>query len=61
MKIFNLNFFIAFFSRLLTIDFFIFLQVSSSEYFSVSFEVGNESGSLEQEEFLPALKGTFLV
>ncbi|XP_043290107.1 pleckstrin homology domain-containing family G member 5 [Venturia canescens] len=36
-------------------------QVSSSEYFSVSFEVGDESGSLEREEFLPATKGTFLV
>uniref|UniRef100_A0A0C9QY91 PLEKHG5_0 protein n=2 Tax=Fopius arisanus TaxID=64838 RepID=A0A0C9QY91_9HYME len=36
-------------------------QVSSSEYFSVSFEVGDESGSLEREEFLPATKGQYLV
>ncbi|XP_063992097.1 pleckstrin homology domain-containing family G member 5 isoform X2 [Diachasmimorpha longicaudata] len=36
-------------------------QVSSSEYFSVSFEVGDETGSLEREEFLPATKGQYLV
>ncbi|KAF7993225.1 hypothetical protein HCN44_006285 [Aphidius gifuensis] len=36
-------------------------QVSSSEYFSVSFEVGEDTGSLEREEFLPATKGTYLV
>ncbi|XP_034941032.1 pleckstrin homology domain-containing family G member 5-like [Chelonus insularis] len=35
-------------------------QVSSSEYFSVSFEVGTENSSLEREEFLPATKGTYL-
>ncbi|XP_024943795.1 pleckstrin homology domain-containing family G member 5 isoform X2 [Cephus cinctus] len=36
-------------------------QVSSSEYFSVSFEVGDDGNALEREEFLPASKGTYLV
>ncbi|KAG7197203.1 hypothetical protein KM043_007279 [Ampulex compressa] len=35
-------------------------QVSSSEYFSVSFEVGEDSASFDREEFLPAIKGTYL-
>ncbi|XP_057317856.1 pleckstrin homology domain-containing family G member 5-like isoform X2 [Microplitis mediator] len=35
-------------------------QVSSSEYFSVSFEVTDDTSSLEREEFLPASKGTYL-
>ncbi|XP_074097036.1 uncharacterized protein LOC141526129 [Cotesia typhae] len=35
-------------------------QVSSSEYFSVSFEVNDDTNSLEREEFLPASKGTYL-
>ncbi|XP_066601053.1 pleckstrin homology domain-containing family G member 5-like isoform X2 [Prorops nasuta] len=35
-------------------------QVSSSEYFSVSFEAGDDAASFDREEFLPALKGTFL-
>lgn len=37
------------------------LQVSSSEYFSVSFEVGDDTASFDREEFLPATKGTYLV
>ncbi|XP_023316843.1 pleckstrin homology domain-containing family G member 5-like isoform X3 [Trichogramma pretiosum] len=35
-------------------------QVSSSEYFSVSFEVGDEQSSIDREEFLPATKGAYL-
>ncbi|KAH0550338.1 hypothetical protein KQX54_018779 [Cotesia glomerata] len=35
-------------------------RVSSSEYFSVSFEVNDDTNSLEREEFLPASKGTYL-
>ncbi|XP_032684269.1 pleckstrin homology domain-containing family G member 5 isoform X3 [Odontomachus brunneus] len=35
-------------------------QVSSSEYFSVSFEVGDDAASFDREEFLPATKGTYL-
>ncbi|KAK0167023.1 hypothetical protein PV327_004474 [Microctonus hyperodae] len=35
-------------------------QVSSSEYFNVSFEVGDDTYSLDREEFLPATKGTYL-
>ncbi|XP_058802378.1 pleckstrin homology domain-containing family G member 5-like isoform X2 [Phymastichus coffea] len=36
-------------------------QVSSSEYFSVSFEVGDDAGTIDREEFLPVTKGTYLV
>ncbi|KAL6432664.1 hypothetical protein ACFW04_006240 [Cataglyphis niger] len=38
-------------------------QVSSNEYFSVSFEVGDDvaAASFEREEFLPATRGTYLV
>ncbi|XP_025269415.1 pleckstrin homology domain-containing family G member 5 isoform X3 [Camponotus floridanus] len=38
-------------------------QVSSNEYFSVSFEVGEDTAaaSFEREEFLPATRGTYLV
>ncbi|XP_070154087.1 pleckstrin homology domain-containing family G member 5 isoform X6 [Polyergus mexicanus] len=38
-------------------------QVSSNEYFSVSFEVGDDTAaaSFEREEFLPATRGTYLV
>uniref|UniRef100_A0ABD2XJK3 Uncharacterized protein n=1 Tax=Trichogramma kaykai TaxID=54128 RepID=A0ABD2XJK3_9HYME len=36
------------------------MQVSSSEYFSVSFEVGDEQSSIDREEFLPATKGAYL-
>ncbi|XP_011148165.1 pleckstrin homology domain-containing family G member 5 isoform X2 [Harpegnathos saltator] len=35
-------------------------QVSSSEYFSISFEVGDDATSFDREEFLPATKGTCL-
>ncbi|XP_012252088.2 pleckstrin homology domain-containing family G member 5 isoform X1 [Athalia rosae] len=35
-------------------------QVSSSEYFSVCFEVGDDVATLDREEFLPATKGTTL-
>ncbi|XP_076180300.1 uncharacterized protein LOC143153205 isoform X4 [Ptiloglossa arizonensis] len=35
-------------------------QVSSSEYFSVSFDLSDDSGSLDRDEFLPAAKGTCL-
>lgn len=37
-------------------------QVSSNEYFSVSFEVGDDTAaaSFEREEFLPATRGTYL-
>ncbi|XP_033222747.1 pleckstrin homology domain-containing family G member 5-like [Belonocnema kinseyi] len=35
-------------------------QVSSSEYFSVSFEIGEDAGALDREEFLPAAKGSYL-
>ncbi|XP_011498943.1 PREDICTED: pleckstrin homology domain-containing family G member 5-like isoform X2 [Ceratosolen solmsi marchali] len=35
-------------------------QVSSSEYFSVSFEIGDDVCILDREEFLPATKGTYL-
>ncbi|XP_076231941.1 pleckstrin homology domain-containing family G member 5 isoform X2 [Calliopsis andreniformis] len=35
-------------------------QVSSSEYFSVSFDLSDESGSLDRDEFIPASKGTCL-
>ncbi|XP_031777180.1 pleckstrin homology domain-containing family G member 5 isoform X3 [Nasonia vitripennis] len=35
-------------------------QVSSSEYFSVSFEIGDETCTIDREEFLPATKGTYL-
>lgn len=36
-------------------------QVSSSEYFSVSFELGEDSSLIHgREEFLPATKGTSL-
>ncbi|XP_076226443.1 uncharacterized protein LOC116429530 isoform X3 [Nomia melanderi] len=35
-------------------------QVSSSEYFSVSFDLPEEFGSLDRDEFLPASKGTCL-
>ncbi|KAJ8688032.1 hypothetical protein QAD02_023827, partial [Eretmocerus hayati] len=34
--------------------------VSSSEYFSVSFEVGDETCIIDREEFLPATKGAYL-
>ncbi|KYM81895.1 Pleckstrin homology domain-containing family G member 5 [Atta colombica] len=37
-------------------------QVSSNEYFSVSFEVGDDVlTSFDREEFLPATRGTYLV
>ncbi|KAL6257699.1 hypothetical protein P5V15_011279 [Pogonomyrmex californicus] len=37
-------------------------QVSSNEYFSVSFEVGDDTmTSFDREEFLPATRGTYLV
>ncbi|XP_071555202.1 uncharacterized protein [Temnothorax nylanderi] len=37
-------------------------QVSSNEYFSVSFEVGDDAAtSFDREEFLPATRGTYLV
>ncbi|XP_014218570.1 pleckstrin homology domain-containing family G member 5 isoform X2 [Copidosoma floridanum] len=36
-------------------------QVSSSEYFSVDFDVGDETSVIDREEFLPATKGTYLV
>ncbi|XP_029167289.1 pleckstrin homology domain-containing family G member 5 isoform X2 [Nylanderia fulva] len=36
-------------------------QVSSNEYFSVSFEGEDIPGSFEREEFLPATRGTYLV
>ncbi|XP_053986480.1 pleckstrin homology domain-containing family G member 5-like isoform X2 [Hylaeus volcanicus] len=35
-------------------------QVSSSEYFSVSFDLSDDSGSLDRDELLPAAKGTCL-
>lgn len=37
--------------------------MSSNEYFSVSFEVGDDiaAASFEREEFLPATRGTYLV
>ncbi|CAK9800487.1 Pleckstrin homology domain-containing family G member 5 [Anthophora quadrimaculata] len=35
-------------------------QVSSSEYFSVSFDLFDDASGLDREEFLPATKGTFL-
>lgn len=38
------------------------LQVSSNEYFSVSFEVSDDAAtSYDREEFLPATRGTYLV
>ncbi|XP_011159080.1 pleckstrin homology domain-containing family G member 5 isoform X2 [Solenopsis invicta] len=37
-------------------------QVSSNEYFSVSFEVGDDiATAFDREEFLPATRGTYLV
>ncbi|XP_036148214.1 pleckstrin homology domain-containing family G member 5 isoform X2 [Monomorium pharaonis] len=37
-------------------------QVSSNEYFSVSFEVGDDATcTFDREEFLPATRGTYLV
>ncbi|XP_011865578.1 PREDICTED: pleckstrin homology domain-containing family G member 5 isoform X2 [Vollenhovia emeryi] len=37
-------------------------QVSSNEYFSVSFEVGDDAATcFDREEFLPATRGTYLV
>ncbi|XP_070529295.1 pleckstrin homology domain-containing family G member 5 isoform X4 [Cardiocondyla obscurior] len=37
-------------------------QVSSNEYFSVSFEVSDDaSSSFDREEFLPATRGTYLI
>lgn len=36
------------------------LQVSSSEYFSVSFEVGTETGGLGRDEFLSTKEGKYL-
>nr|XP_034181809.1 pleckstrin homology domain-containing family G member 5-like isoform X3 [Osmia lignaria] len=35
-------------------------QVSSSEYFSVSFDFSDEASTLDRDEFLPATKGTCL-
>ncbi|KAK1130466.1 hypothetical protein K0M31_018597 [Melipona bicolor] len=35
-------------------------QVSSSEFFSVSFDLSDDSGSLDRDELLPAAKGTYL-
>ncbi|XP_015429523.1 PREDICTED: pleckstrin homology domain-containing family G member 5 [Dufourea novaeangliae] len=35
-------------------------QVSSSEYFSISFDLSEDPGSLDRDEFLPATKGTCL-
>ncbi|XP_076625471.1 uncharacterized protein LOC143343937 isoform X3 [Colletes latitarsis] len=35
-------------------------QVSSSEYFSISFDLTDDAGSLDRDEFLPAAKGTCL-
>ncbi|XP_017794302.1 PREDICTED: pleckstrin homology domain-containing family G member 5 isoform X3 [Habropoda laboriosa] len=35
-------------------------QVSSSEYFSVSFDLFDDAGGLDREEFIPATKGTLL-
>ncbi|KAK9307367.1 hypothetical protein QLX08_002266 [Tetragonisca angustula] len=35
-------------------------QVSSSEFFSVSFDLSDDSGSLDRDELLPATKGTYL-
>ncbi|XP_076681883.1 pleckstrin homology domain-containing family G member 5 isoform X3 [Andrena cerasifolii] len=35
-------------------------QVSSSEYFSVSFDLSDDAGTLDRDEFLPASKGTCL-
>ncbi|KAF3421981.1 hypothetical protein E2986_09834, partial [Frieseomelitta varia] len=34
--------------------------VSSSEFFSVSFDLSDDSGSLDRDELLPATKGTYL-
>ncbi|XP_076681886.1 pleckstrin homology domain-containing family G member 5 isoform X6 [Andrena cerasifolii] len=35
-------------------------SVSSSEYFSVSFDLSDDAGTLDRDEFLPASKGTCL-
>ncbi|XP_014483055.1 PREDICTED: pleckstrin homology domain-containing family G member 5 isoform X2 [Dinoponera quadriceps] len=35
-------------------------QMSSSEYFSVNFEVGKDAAPFDREEFLPATKGIYL-
>ncbi|XP_076396699.1 uncharacterized protein LOC100880938 isoform X2 [Megachile rotundata] len=35
-------------------------QVSSSEYFSVSFDLADDATTLDRDEFLPATKGTYL-
>lgn len=35
-------------------------QVSSSEYFSISFEQSEDAGGLDRDEFIPATKGTCL-
>ncbi|XP_068984929.1 pleckstrin homology domain-containing family G member 5 isoform X2 [Bombus flavifrons] len=35
-------------------------QVSSSEFFSVSFELSDDSSGLDRDELLPAVKGTYL-
>ncbi|XP_043250056.1 pleckstrin homology domain-containing family G member 5-like isoform X6 [Colletes gigas] len=35
-------------------------SVSSSEYFSISFDLTDDAGSLDRDEFLPAAKGTCL-
>ncbi|XP_061934218.1 pleckstrin homology domain-containing family G member 5 isoform X1 [Apis cerana] len=35
-------------------------QVSSSEFFSVSFDLSDDSSGLDRDEFLPAAKGTYL-
>ncbi|XP_061934237.1 pleckstrin homology domain-containing family G member 5 isoform X10 [Apis cerana] len=35
-------------------------EVSSSEFFSVSFDLSDDSSGLDRDEFLPAAKGTYL-